>query len=117
MGLPMEDYRDQLCGLLDALEGELQHLSLWASEPPPSRALQSNLPFCVDTLSFDQWLQWVLLPQMRHLLSLHAPLPEACAIAPMAELTYEESSLDTSRLEGLLAAIDQLVTAHPGQLH
>lgn len=117
MMLPMEDYRDQLCGLLDEVEDELQHLCLWRDERPAERALQSCLPFCVDTLPFDQWLQWVLLPQMRHLLSLHAPLPEACAIAPMAELTYEESTLDTRRLQGLLDAIDRLVSAHPGQCH
>jgi hypothetical protein len=35
----------------------------------------------------------------------------------MAELTYEESTLDTRRLQGLLDAIDQLVSAHPGQCH
>lgn len=113
----MQNFRDQLCGLLNQVENELRRLDLWTTGRPPAQALHSTLPFSVDTLSFSQWLQWICLPQLRQLLALGATLPDACAIAPMAELTYRDSSLDTERLLRLLTAVDRVVTSHPGRHH
>lgn len=113
----MEDHRTLLCRLLDGVEEELRRLALWSDERPPPQALRSTLPFCVDTLAFTQWLQWILLPQLRQLLALDAPLPGACAIAPMAEHTFRDLPLDTARLQRLLLAIDRVITTHRAQVH
>lgn len=53
-----------VAGLLGELTAELQRLERWQADHPGSEALASELPFCVDTLSFDQWLQFVLIPRM-----------------------------------------------------
>ncbi len=50
------------------IERELRALGVWAMEAPSLEALASQEPFCVDTLSFEQWLQWIFLPRMKTIL-------------------------------------------------
>ena len=47
------------------IERELRTLDMWSVEPPVPEALASVEPFCVDTLRFEQWLQWIFLPRMK----------------------------------------------------
>ncbi|MBY6186967.1 YqcC family protein [Marinobacter hydrocarbonoclasticus] len=70
---------------LNAIEQAMRHAGLWQSAPPSSEALASPQPFCCDTLAFEQWVQWILLPRLRALLEANLALPGNAAIAPMAE--------------------------------
>ena len=47
--------------ILEQLELELKQRSLWQMAPPTAEAMASTLPFCMDTLDFHQWLQFVLI--------------------------------------------------------
>ena len=79
-----------VAGLLGELTAELQRLERWQAEHPGAEALASELPFCVDTLSFDQWLQFVLIPRMEQLVLLQAPLPTSVSLYPMASEAYKD---------------------------
>lgn len=81
--LPRE-YR--IASLLIDLEAVLRTAGLWEREAPGAEALASVEPFCVDTLEFPQWLQWVFLPRMSALISAGMPLPDRSGIAEMAEM-------------------------------
>lgn len=50
----------RVLALLSELEDELRQLGWWEQQAPSAQALQSQQPFCVDTLEFSQWLQWIL---------------------------------------------------------
>lgn len=102
--------RTHVARLLLEIEVEMRRLRLWESEPPSSEALQSQLPFCYDTLYFTQWLQFVFLVRMRQLLEGGVPLPVQCGIAPMAEECFKNIEADTHRLLKLLAEIDAALT-------
>ncbi|MCL1126675.1 YqcC family protein [Shewanella surugensis] len=52
---------------------------------PSSQAMSSQAPFAVDTMSFEQWLQYLFLPQMRQLIRQQSQLPRQMGLAPMAE--------------------------------
>lgn len=106
--------RDQLTRLLTKLEAELRTQGRWDDQPPADAALQSTQPFAVDTLGFDQWLQWILLPRMHELLLLQMPLPSSCAIAPMAEEVYGRDGSGGARIVLIIADIDVLLTEHGG---
>ena len=54
--------------LIIKLEQSLREEMLWSSSTPPDKALQSILPFALDTLSFEQWLQFVFIPKIKFLL-------------------------------------------------
>ena len=102
--------RERIASLLGELEKTLRAASLWESMHPDHAALESEQPFCVDTLRLPQWLQWVFLPRMRALLDARAPLPPRCGIAAMAEMYFlgqEGAALE--RLIELLAEIDRAI--------
>lgn len=109
--------RDELSQLLTALEAELRAQGRWDEHRPAEAALQSTQPFAFDTLSFDQWLQWILIPRMHELLLLQMPLPSSCAIAPMAEESYGQDDPGGARIVLIIADIDLLLTEHAGDLN
>ena len=74
-----------LGSLLIDIECELRRAGFWCAEPPSAAALASVEPFCVDTLDFHQWLQFVFIPRMREMIETRSPLPSACNISAMAE--------------------------------
>ena len=100
--------RDELSRLLNDIEQALRALNLWSSTPPPPRAFASTLPFFADCMSFEQWLQWVLVARFRALLEGNLPLPTRCQIAPMAEQSMDHTGQDLAALMTLLTALDAL---------
>ena len=102
--------RVALVETVDALELELRRLGYWEAAPPAQRRLASPEPFCVDTLSLSEWLQWRFIPQLMELLDHGAALPEACAIHPYAEHCLSEEPRDVSGLLGLIQRIDALLS-------
>ena len=91
------------------IEAALRQAGLWSGTAPDPEALQSTQPFCVDTLRFEQWLQWVLLPRMKVLLEGDLPLPAASGIQAMAEQVYVGEIGRLGRLIEALAAFDRLI--------
>lgn len=58
---------------LQAIETQLKQSGLWQAVAPNSAAFASTEPFCVDTMTPLQWLQWIFLPRMQALLDAAAP--------------------------------------------
>lgn len=107
LGLHMQLY-DELENRLVAVEEELKRLQLWSNDVPSKEALQSQQPFCLDTLAFEQWLQFVMIPTFRFMIAESNPLPPRCAIAEMAEEVLKDS--DAGELVNRIRAIDELIT-------
>jgi uncharacterized protein YqcC (DUF446 family) len=103
--------QDQIAALLIDVEAQLRQLQLWQDELMPAEALTSRQPFCIDTMNFPQWLQFVFLPSMYSLLETDQPLPGECGIAPMAEEYFRGLRLASAELEGVLVSIDQVLSA------
>lgn len=101
--------------LLNQIEAELRQLQLWSPVPPDSAALASTLPFCCDTLPFEQWLQFVFLPRMRALVEGRLPLPTKSGISAMAEEALAPITTDKVLLIQRIAELDQQLGAQQGQ--
>ena len=95
-----------LADALQQLEVELQQLGLWQEHPPSPQALASQQPFCIDTLEFNQWLQYVFLPRMQQLIATRSSLPARCNIAPMAEEFFKLIAPEGHKVVELLKHID-----------
>ena len=102
--------RIRVAALLIDLEADLRNRLLWDAVEPAPEALASTQPFCIDTLSYPQWLQFVFLPRMRALLDAGQPLPPQCAIAEMAEVHFAGVA-EALELVDLLREIDRAVVA------
>ncbi|MHA6495468.1 YqcC family protein [Pseudomonas borbori] len=90
------------------IERELRLQGWWQPSPPSEQALASQEPFCVDSMAFDQWLQWIFLPRMKHMLESGAALPSVSGIQPMAEQVFGAQARELVRL---LGDFDQLISA------
>lgn len=100
-----------LASLLIDLECELRRAGYWSAEPPAPEALASTEPFCVDTMAFQDWLQFVFLPRMHALLEARAPLPLQCDIATMAETVWT-NELRAKPVIAVLKAFDEAINSH-----
>ena len=105
--------RTQVAEVLIDIEAELRRLDQWDKIPPSTEALASSQPFCVDTLTLPQWLQFIFLPTMYRMLEENEPLPQRCGIAPMAEEFFRGSGLAIGGLVDALLRIDDLLSEEP----
>ena len=97
-----------LASLLIDIECELRRTDLWSAETPSAEALASVEPFCVDTLDFQQWLQFILLPRMNALITSQAPLPDKCDITAMAETVWT-ANIQAKPVIDVLRQFDNLI--------
>ncbi|KTC35369.1 MAG: YqcC family protein [Pseudomonas sp.] len=95
------------------IERELRLQGLWDDVSPSAEALASTQPFAVDTLEFEQWLQWIFLPRMKMILEQDLPLPSASGIQEMAEVVFATRVMQgrDRQLQVLLKEFDQLIVA------
>ena len=92
------------------LEHQLRQLDLWQVDAPPAQALASSQPFCIDTLTPPQWLQFVFLPTLHTMLERELALPQTCGITPLVEEFFKGSSLEVAGLLAALERVDRLLS-------
>lgn len=92
---------------IDRIEGQLRMQQRWEERAPAQHLLASQQPFCVDTLQFPQWIQWVLLPRLGELLAGNLFLAYRSNI-----LAYASEVLsDTDPLLALIEHLDRCLNA------
>jgi len=91
------------------IEAEMRDCSLWSSQTPIEKALKSIQPFCVDTLQFTEWLQFVFLPKMKEIIEQGWLLPSSSDISAMAEESFSLYQVNTNNLLNLLIECDEIL--------
>lgn len=113
----MHDIPNRIADILLAVEATLRQHGRWDPVAPPDQHLGSAQPFCVDTLRFEQWLQWIFLPRMKKILENSRPLPSRSGIYHYAEHTLRRNDPPTPNLLKLIRQFDELIaiqaTARP----
>lgn len=99
-----------IAAVLDELEAELRALECWHGTEgrPHDKAFASTMPFCLDTMEFEQWLEYVLVERLRLLIEQEQPLPEKLLIAPAAQEYWRGQWGRYRRLIGVLRKLDSL---------
>lgn len=106
----MNDLYPQVAALLMDLECEMRRLDIWSDQSPSVEAFASEEPFCIDTMDFSDWLQFVFLPRMRQMVEMQADLPKACGIAPIAEEYLVGRGALARSLVAVLLSLDELLS-------
>lgn len=109
IGPPLPTLEHKIADLLLSIEAEMRRLELWEAQPPPAAALRSQEPFCIDTLDFRQWVQWILIPRMKDLLERGEPFPAHSDIFPLAEEVLADLEQDTRQLLQLIRQFDETI--------
>jgi uncharacterized protein YqcC (DUF446 family) len=78
----MSTAHERLATLADTLARTMRELGAWSEPPPP--LLPFRLPFAMDSMPFEHWLQLVLVPRMREIAASGAPLPPRSGLAAHA---------------------------------
>ena len=105
----MSDVRyPALLRALQELKQQMQQQDLWSQVAPSEKALASTQPFCVDTLEFEQWLQFVMVPTFMRMMEQHLALPNQCDISPMAQHMWQQR-YDTVQQQ--IKRIDTLISS------
>lgn len=104
----MGDVRYQALAIaLDELVEQMRSHELWSDQQPDATALASTQPFCVDTLNFEQWLQYVMVPTFMSMIEREQTLPNQCDIQPMAQQTWQHKY---QTVQDAIKAIDNMVS-------
>ena len=98
--------------LLLQIERELRRLALWSDTPATQQQMMSREPFCIDTMTFPEWVQFVFIARLAFIIEQGAAFPTASDIAPMAEEYFKGAKLDGGHIVALIKQFDQLVTNH-----
>lgn len=104
------DYAE-LVSCLSDIEKELRCLNQWQINAPSVEALASKQPFCIDTLSFTQWVQFVFMPLINELIDKRKLLPMKSEISPMAQEYCKAEALKGATLIALFEQLDTLLNA------
>lgn len=96
--------------LLKELTLELKALQLWSDNRPSENSLSSVQPFCIDTLNFEQWLQFVFIERLIHMTKNNMALPTKISISPMAEEYFKNRESSMSKLINVIKDIDRLLS-------
>ena len=92
--------------LLVLLEQQLKQSGLWQQQPTTAEALSSGQPFALDTLSPQQWLQWIFIPRVSQMLNNGEDIKGFC-ISPYFEEVWK-SQKEKAELIETLQAIDKV---------
>jgi uncharacterized protein YqcC (DUF446 family) len=113
----MHNIPSRIADVLLELEANLRVSGKWQCSHPGQEALASPLPFSYDTLSFEQWLQWVFLPKMKHILEQSRPLPSKSGIYEYAWDVLPRSDQHRKTLLRLIKRFDDLILIQQGARH
>ncbi len=92
---------------LDELQVCMQAADLWSEEAPSEQALNSREPFCIDTLTFEQWLQFIMTVRFKEMIQKSIPLPTHCDMSAMAQEAFKVPA--QPKVVAAIKAIDNLL--------
>lgn len=102
--------RSLLLQLVNQLEDELRAQHLWHTDKPSEAALNSQVPFAIDSLTFVQWLQFIFIDKITYLIQFSLPLPRAMSVLPMAEESFKKDSIYGPKILNIIERIDLLIS-------
>lgn len=93
---------------LAAIETEMQRIKLWSDQRPSDSDLASTQPFCIDTLTLPQWIQFILTERLTQMVKQKVSLPTKSGTAAIAEEYFKPAHTG----ENLIALLKQLSLIH-----
>lgn len=90
------------------IEAELKRLNRWSFEPLAPEKLVNMGAFGSNTMAFEQWLQFILLPRIQTIVQEKGEFPENSMVASYAIREFDGDP-ETGPLHNLLYELDKLI--------
>jgi uncharacterized protein YqcC (DUF446 family) len=92
------------------IEEELKLLNRWQYDSLPAEKFENMGAFGSNTMAFEQWLQFILIPRIRQIGRDHDEFPSDSMLGAYAVRVFDGDH-EATRLHELLCDIDQLITS------
>jgi uncharacterized protein YqcC (DUF446 family) len=98
---------------LEQLVAEMKRVGVWSDTPPPPEAFDFRGAFGSDTMSFEQWLQFVLVPRVRQIVDEGGTFPADSQLGDKAHREWRMWGNEPERepLIEMLYELDALIRA------
>ncbi|MFL2495769.1 MAG: YqcC family protein [Porticoccaceae bacterium] len=96
--------------LLNELQTELKLAGLWSDTEPSKAPLSSIQPFGLDTLTFYEWLQFVLVKKLRLICDRRESLPDSSDVTTMAEEVFKSDEITAPAVIRILITVDRFIS-------
>ena len=97
------------------IEEEMKRLGLWQEGPLREEQYEFRQAFAADTMTFTQWLQFILIPRVKEIIEAGGEFPSKSEVGAKAFREFvmwpAYGNLDAERLLGLLNEFDALFGA------
>ncbi len=90
----------------DQIEAEMRSIALWQSEPLHPKQLKFKEAFAMDTMAYEQWLQFIFLPRVREAVAENR-FPSGSSVGAQAIREFDGNP-DAGKLITLLSEFDAL---------
>ena len=104
------DKYEHLMNLLNELQTELKLAGLWSDTEPSKAPLSSIQPFGLDTLTFYEWLQFVLVKKLRLICDRRESLPDSSDVTTMAEEVFKSDEITSPAVIRILIIVDRFIS-------
>jgi len=94
------------------IEDELKRLGRWSVNRLPVEIFENMGAFGSNTMSFEQWLQFVLIPRILEIVDEKSDFPVGSNLAPYA-IRYFDGDPDATSIHNILYDLDQLINNKP----
>ncbi len=102
------DLRGRARAAIDGIEAEMKRLGYWSDAPLPEAAYAFRRAFAQDTMSFGQWLQFVLIPRVHEIIEQRGEFPRASMVGAQAVREFDGDE-HAETLIRLLNEFDRLI--------
>ena len=96
---------------LAQIEDEMKRIGLWQNEPLPEAQYNFQQAFAMDTMAFNQWLQFILIPRVKEIIAEGGEFPSKSEVGAQAFrefVVWPAYGDDTEKLLSLLNEFDEL---------
>lgn len=95
---------------IEEIQRAMRELGIWQSELMPPDALEFELPFGADKLTFGQWLQFVFVPRVKAVVAAKGDFPNSSSVGTQA-VRELDGLAGGDRLVELLCDFDRFIEA------
>jgi uncharacterized protein YqcC (DUF446 family) len=92
---------------LDEIVAEMKRIGFWQAEPLKPEQYDFRSAFALDTMAFNQWLQFVFVPRVEQILASQGTFPARSQVGSQAIREYDGVP-EAAHLVELLCAFDAL---------
>jgi uncharacterized protein YqcC (DUF446 family) len=92
---------------ISRIEAEMKRIGYWSAEPLPQAAYEFHQAFAQDTMTFVQWLQFILVPRVHQIIEQRGEFPTSSMVGAQAVREFDGDT-DAATLVQLLIEFDSL---------